>query len=335
MARASAEVGHTGSPCLAVLMTFLAVLLGLSPARATEGTDVTVQLNWAHQSQFAGNYVADRQGYYDQQGLKVSFLPGDGDVDDLTRILEGGAVIGINGADSLLVAYARGASVKAVAVIFQRNPLVFVSKREFGITRPEHFIGRTIRAAPGHLPLLVSLMVQSNIGGVQYRTVNMPSTIEMFAADNADIWVGYLPGFVSALEAAGHDISILYPDEFGVHFYADTVFATEETVENRPELVEKFLRATLRGWEDAIYDPGKAAAMVKEFQPDVDVELEEAKLKATLPLIRQDQDPIGWMDRAVWQSMSRSLVGVGLLDEPVDTSELIDMRFLEAIYGRK
>jgi NitT/TauT family transport system substrate-binding protein len=122
---------------------FLLVLLPLTFASACsaaasvpELTPVTVQLSWTHQAEFAGLYAAEEQGYFQQEGLKVTFLEGGPEVDFIKPVTDGEAQFGIAQPADLILARADGQPVRSVAVIFRRSPIVFFSKQDLGITRP-------------------------------------------------------------------------------------------------------------------------------------------------------------------------------------------------------
>ena len=73
------------------------------------------------------------------------------------------------------------------------------------------------------------------------------------------VWPGYLINEVLAAKEKGFDVNIVSPSDFGIDFYADTLFTTEKMLKDKPDLVRKFMTATLKGWSDAISAPEDAA----------------------------------------------------------------------------
>ena len=319
--------------CILLLLaiTFLAAC---GPQEVEKPPDeVTVQLKWLHQSQFAGFYAADQNGYYADEGLAVTFLEGGPDIDVQAPVLDGTAQFGIDAADALILARAEGKPVRAVATIYRRSPLVFVARADSGISRPEDFVGQSILISLSHIPTQRAMMARVGIDPDQYTLVSVPQDVALFASGEAPVWAVYLAGSIYILKEAGYELNIIYPDDYGVHFYADTVFTTDDFIAANPELVLRFLRATLKGWTYAVENPDAIGPMVLQYEPDADAEVETVKMEASLPLIHTGQDQIGWMRAEVWQGMHDVLLEQGILDEPLDMDKVYTMEFLHEIYG--
>ena len=133
---------------IAILVVVGLILAACTPKATQQAalTPVTVQFLWTHQSQFAGFYAADQKGYYADEGLAVTFLKGGPDVDRWTSVLDGTAQFGIAGGDELVIGRSEGKQVRAIATIFRRSPVVFIALADSGITRPEDFAGKQVRA---------------------------------------------------------------------------------------------------------------------------------------------------------------------------------------------
>jgi len=319
--------------CILLLLaiTFLAACGPQEVEKPPE--EVTVQLKWLHQSQFAGFYAADQNGYYADEGLAVTFLEGGPDIDVQAPVLDGTAQFGIDAADALILARAEGKPVRAVATIYRRSPLVFVARADSGISRPEDFVGQSVLISLSHIPTQRAMMARVGIDPDQYTLVSVPQDVALFASGEAPVWAVYLTGSIYILKEAGYELNIIYPDDYGVHFYADTVFTTDDFIAANPELVLRFLRATLKGWTYAVENPDAIGPMVLQYEPDADAEVETVKMEASLPLIHTGQDQIGWMRAEVWQGMHDVLLEQGILDEPLDMDKVYTMEFLHEIYG--
>ena len=223
-----------------ILFYMLIILTGCSGApspAAAPLTEITVQLQWIHQAQFAGLYAADQNGYYTEEGLAVTFVPGGPGVDSLSPLLEGSAQFGTASADQLLVARGEGKPLKAFAVIYRRSPAVFITLSSSGITRPQDFIGKTIRTPAPNIPMLHAMMTGVGIPRDQYTEVDLPSDVEEFASGRAPVWIVYLNALAISVQRAGYEINIIYPDDYGVHFYSDSLIATDDFIAKNPDLV--------------------------------------------------------------------------------------------------
>ncbi len=293
---------------------------------------VTLQLDWRHSSSFAGFYAADRNGDYTRENLAVSMIAATSRADRIAPVVEGEAFIGLARASEIIAARAKGQPVRAVACVYRRRPFVFGSMAGSGITSPRQFDGKTVGMAKRHELTLDAMLAYLGLETVQY-TIEDTTDLDKLRSGEIDIIGGYITGFARLARESGLELNLIHPDDYGVHDYEKCLFTTDETIAADPALVERFLRATLRGWAYAVEHPATAAEMTAVYRPDVAVSDEIARLTSALPLINTGEDHIGWMNPEIWVSITKSLNQMGLLDRAVDPEEVYTMRFLEAVYG--
>lgn len=304
------------------------------PSPTPSLTPVTVQLAWTHQAQFAGMYAADLKGYYASEGLSVTFLEGGPAVDINEVVLSGKAQFGIAAADAFLIARAAGKNVSAISVIFRRSPRVYIALASSGITQPQDFVGKTIAVnVTGYAPFN-ALMKRVGIQPNQYTLVNSTSDLTQFYSGTVQVRSVYLTNEVLTIKAAGYDINIIYPDDYGIHNYSDTLICPDDLITSQPDLVLRFLRATLKGWTYAVENPTEIGPMVKKYNPKADSQMETEKMTASLPLVNTGEDHIGWMRPEVWAGMEQVLREQGVITTPLDVTQVYTMQFLEKIYGK-
>jgi NitT/TauT family transport system substrate-binding protein len=302
------------------------------PAPTQVLTPITVQLKYLHQAQFAGFYAAEQNGYYAAEGLKVNFIEGGPTVDLEKAVLDGTAQFGETGAENLIAARAKGEPLRAIAVIYRRSPLVFMALANSGITRPQDFAGKTIQYNATTGLILNAMLARAGISPNAYTEVNVGSDLAPFYSGQVQIWNGFLTNEVLTAQAAGYKVNIIHPDDYGIHFYSDTLYATEGTISAHPDLVLRFLRATLKGWNFAIENPTLVAPLVAKYNPNADLQHETAQMTASIPLINTGEDHIGWMRPEVWAGMEQTLREQGVLTAPLDVTQVYTMQFLEEIY---
>lgn len=325
------------TPCykfarLVILIILVLTASSCMPKASPALTPLTIQLNWTHQAQFAGLYAADQNGYYADEGLEVTLIEGGPGVDSIDRILSGADQLGIAAADVLLIARSKGKAVRAVSVDYRRNPRVFITRAESGITRPQDFVGKTISIGKGSIPILDTMMKRIGLQPGDYTTVISTPDLTDFYSDQAQVRMVFLTNEVLTVQAAGYKINIIYPDDYGIHHYGDVLFASDKLIAAQPELVLRFVRATLKGWTYAVENPAEIGAMVLKYKPDADTSLENSKMNASLPLINTGEDFIGWMKPEIWSGMEHTLQDQGGLAGPVDVTQAYTMQFLEQIY---
>ncbi len=294
---------------------------------------VTVQLKWIHQAQFAGFYVAKEQGYYADENISVTFVEGGAGTNPVGQVADGQADFGVDGADRVLASRGQGNQVVAIAVIFRKDPLAFVTMADSGITKPADFLGRTAGIGNGQVDLQFKTMM-NNLGLDIDQVTILPymNDYSNFFDGQADISLGYSTGGIIRIRQAGYDINLIWPADYGVHLYADTLITTDQLITENPDLVTRFLRASLKGWRSAVENPDMAVNATLNYAAAEHQDMQSEMFDAVIPLVHTGEDQIGWMRDSIWQDMYVILLEQDLLNEPLDLNDVYTMHFLEEIY---
>jgi len=334
---ARGEMMRTMAAVSGVLVLLVTLLAGCGTPEVKQPPDkITVQLAWVHQAQFAGFYVAQQNGYYAEEGLEVTLLPRAGpDVDVSAAVLDGTADFGVSYGAGLVMDRSRGRPVTAIATTYRIYPLVFMTMPDSDITRPQDFPGHTIRTlSVGSSDVVFqALMHRLGLDPDSVRQIEVGYDLSPFFAGELDIWPGYLINEVLTAREQGYEVNLILPEDYGIHLYGDVLFATDRLIEENPDLVLRFLRATLRGWQWAVENPEEAGPLALKYDSTLDAAQQGAMMEASVPLVYTGEDDIGWMRAEVWEGMYDVLLEQGLLDEPFDVHEAYTMQFLQEIYG--
>lgn len=299
---------------------------------------VTLQLKWVNQAQFAGFYMAQEKGYYARENITVTFLEGGQGTDLSQNILSGKAQFGIMAPEDILIQRSQGKPLTAIATIYRRSAVVFVSLADSGIVRPSDFIGKTVASGDvsgSALDLalqLQALMKRLNLDIARVRVTPYDPAYTAFSNREIDVTPAYSTGGVIILRQMGLKLNLIWPSDYGIRFFSDTLVTTDQLIAQHPDLVTRFLRATLNGWQDAVEDYPKAVDTTLKYARIPDPVLQTAMMEAMLPLVHTGEDVIGWMKPEIWREMADLLSTQGLLAAPVDTGQVYTLRFLEDIY---
>jgi ABC-type nitrate/sulfonate/bicarbonate transport system substrate-binding protein len=299
----------------------------LSPALAEES--VTLRLKWFHQAQFAGFYVAKDKELYKAAGLNVDIQPGGPDFPAIQMVTGGNEQFGVTSADQILIARSKGVPVVALAVIFRRNPFVLFSLAKSGIKAPADYVGRNIGVKIGGNEELIyrAVLAKAGIDKTKLNEVPVKFDITPLLAGAVDVWPGYLINEVLAAREKGFEVNVVSPPDYGIDLYADTLFTTEKMLKEKPEIVRKFVVATLKGWSSAIAAPEAAAQITVKYGAKLTYDHELAMMRASLPLLQPDAQPVGWMDAANWSATQKLLVEAGFQKTPVEIGKAFTVEF--------
>jgi NitT/TauT family transport system substrate-binding protein len=301
------------------------ILLALTGLCATAHADdaVTLRLKWLNQAQFAGFYVAKEKGYYKSEGLDVNIQPGGPDFPAVQMITGGNEQFGVTGADQILIARSKGVPVVALAVIYRRNPFVLFSLAKSGIKTPADYVGKNVGVKIGGNEELIyrAVLAKAEIDKSKLTEIPVKFDITPLLTGTVDVWPGYLINEVLAAKEKGFDVNVVYPSDNGIDLYADTLFTTEKMLKEKPDVVRKFVAATLKGWNTAISSPEDAAKITIKYGDKLTYDHELAMMKASVPLLKPDGKPVGFMDEAGWSSAQKLLLAAGFQKQPVDVTK--------------
>jgi len=291
--------------------------------------DVTLRLKWLHGAQFAGYYAAAERGYYAEEGLNVTFIEGATDFEQFAAVVDGQFDFMVADALRVLEAPGRGIPVVAIAAIYQTDPLAIFSLEEAGIETPYDLVGKRVMTYGVMFPALLGKL---GIPVSEITPVGLSYDVSILLDGEVDAWVGYVTNEAVRVRQAGHEIHIIHPADYGVDIYGDVLITSRRMVEEDPDLVTRFLRATLRGWEYVTLFPEESASFALRFNPQLDIAQQRGSLQASLPLLSSGRAPLGWMDEDRWHFAADTLRQYGSVDGPIEADQAFDVRFLEIIY---
>ncbi|WP_318246205.1 ABC transporter substrate-binding protein [Pseudooceanicola nanhaiensis] len=257
-------------------LTGAATALALAaPGMAFAADEVKLQLQWVTQAQFAGYYVALEKGYYEEEDLDVTILPGGPDIAPPQVLAGGGADVMLNWMPSALAAREKGLPVVNIAQPFKSSGLMLTCWKDTGITGPQDFKGKTIGVwfFGNEYPFL-SWMSQEGIstdGGDDGVTVlkqgfNVDPLIQRQADCISTMTYNEYGQVLDAGVSEDELVTFKYEDQ-GVATLEDGMYVLEENLAD-PAFKDKmvrFVRASMKGWKWAEENPTDAAEIVLEY----------------------------------------------------------------------
>ncbi len=255
-----------------LLMAAAATAALLAGSAAASAEAVTIQLKWVTQAQFAGYYVAEKQGFYKDAGLDVTIKPGGPDIAPPQVIAGGGADVIIDWMPSALASREKGVPLVNIAQPFKRSGMMLTCRKETGITKPEDFKGKTLGVwfSGNEYPFL-SWMSQLGLktdGGPDGVTVlKQGFNVDPLLQKQADcISTMTYNEYWQIIEAGvkPEDLIVFKYEDQGVATLEDGLYVMEDKLKD-PAFVTtmaKFVKASMKGWDWAREHPDDAAKIV-------------------------------------------------------------------------
>lgn len=328
------KIFYTVGICMVVMSLFIGACGTL--ASAAPADKVTVQLGWFHGVEYAGFYTAVEKGYYAEENIEVTLKAGGPEINPIDEVLNSNAQFGIVSGDSLIMAKTNQQNLVAVATIFRNNPLAITSLSKDNIQKPEDLIGKKIGTYSADLSDYFDLPFQAFISRTDLDRESMQFVvIEDFQGAN-DIKAGRMNAMSSMFATdqqvmtrqAGDEINLIYYKDYGVDLYINPIVVKEEYVQSNPELITRFIRATMKGYQYAIENPEEVAGIALKYDPSLDLTYQQEVMKAQIPFIDTGDAPMGTMDENVWNTTQEILLEFGLISEPIDLNTIYTNKFV-------
>ncbi|KAA6457593.1 ABC transporter substrate-binding protein [Acidobacteria bacterium AB60] len=321
---------RSGAPVLAVL-TVLCVA-GCRSGRSEVGsarTMVRLQLDWYPQPEVGGFFAAQQSGYYKAEGLDLTILPLPQYGSVAQQVATGKAEFGLGSSDQILEWNANGLPLLAVAATMQHDPQAVMVHEQSPIRAFKDLDGHTIAAQTGATWLKY---VISRYGLHQVRQVPTTLSIANFLADPGYVQQIFITSEPFFAKQAGATVRTLLISDSGYDPYR-VQFTTRQFAAQHPDVVAKFVRASILGWRDYLKDPGPTNAYLLTLNPALNpaqesYTAEALKRGAFITGSKGDESDIGVMSPERWRKNYMQLKSLGILVSPIDPASVYSLEYL-------
>ncbi|TMH63355.1 MAG: ABC transporter substrate-binding protein [Betaproteobacteria bacterium] len=301
-----------------IVGTFAAGLTFAAEWAVAAGTPVTFQLNWMAGGPNAGFEAAVEEGFYRDAGLDVTIVQGNGSANTAQLVANGRAQLAYADAVSVSQLIAKGAPMKIVATIYQSNPNAVMALKKTGIKSVKDLAGKKVGvpSASSQTTMLPLLLKSNNLKESDITMIDMPvaSMVPALLQGQVDAVLGSIDAYQIQAEAQGAQLDVYRFADYGVPTVSTSIFASDSFLKENPEIVKKFIAASLKGWSFALDNPQKAIKDVKAVFPETNEKLATAELAAITPLFCSGGAKyIGKAEDALWAKSQDLLSEVKLL----------------------
>lgn len=313
----------------------LASLPGCKGSSSSSGlTPVRLQADWYPQPEQGGYFAGVADGFYQKEGLELTILPLGQYASALQVVASGSAEFGLGSSDQILEAVSNGLPLVAVGATMQHDPQAVMVHPDSPVHAFTDLEGHTVAAQPGAtwFRYLVTKYQLKNV-----RETPATHSIANFLADPnyiQQIFVTSEPYFVTK---AGGSFRTLLISGTGYDPYR-VFFTRRDFIDQHPDLVQKFVRATIQGWKDYLRKPGPANNLILKQNPAQNAQ----QMQYTLQALKDggfitgvpgadsfdSHAQIGKMTADRWSALSEQLNSLGILHKTIDPTSAYTLRFL-------
>jgi NitT/TauT family transport system substrate-binding protein len=275
----------------------------LRPSASAALDNVTLITDFGYNGRHAYFFDALDRGYYRDAGLEVKIVRGQGSVDAIRQVGAGNAMFGFADAGSLILARANDQiPVKLVAIVYNKPPQAIYCREDSGLKKPKDLEGNAIADSAGsaNAALFPAFAKAAGIDAQTVRWVVASSeSLPGLLATNKVPCVGQFTVGEALLRSRLGPVKLVrfaYSD--ALSYYGNGLVATAATIASKPDLVHRFVAATVRGMMDAFADPIAAGAIMQKVVPQMDATIAKNETEAVAELARIPGRPLGEIDPA-------------------------------------
>lgn len=309
-------------------------LLGLSPRGALANDRILFGLDWKAEAEYGGFYQALATGIYARHGLDVTIEQGGPQINHMTLLMAGRLQFNLSGGQAIEFVQQHLPFI-AVAAIFQKDPSVLIAHPG---------MGNDSFAALRGKPIEIAADVRSGwwrflAGKYGYSDAQIhPYTFSLapFLADKRMIQEGYLGSEPFLIEQQAHFKPVVLPIADAGYLGYDNIIATStKMVAQHPDLVQRFVNASIEGWYSYLYDdPAPGNALIRKANPDMPQDLIDYGRKVMIEHGVVDSGDtktmgIGAMTAARWTAFYNSMAAVGVYPKGLDVAHAYTLRFVD------
>ena len=299
--------------------------------------DINIQLSYIKNTEFAGEFLAIENGYFDDAGFGevTTTAGGSSAVSAEAQVATGEALIGISSPLITAPAVVQGAEIKIVGATYQKNPFDLVSTVAEPIDSPADLKGKTIAVSDFNSLVWQAFLAANDLTTDDVTTVPYTNGPDQLASGQVDGYNSYTTGFTGMVGT--DDIptqEFLLADE-GLPMVAEVLLASQDTIDNHRDELEAALTAIARGWNDAIADPANATTLTvekygKDQDFDYDSQFAAISVQQTL-MVTPDTDANGLLT-ITDELVDQTVAGLQLADIDITAEDLFDTSIIDDVY---
>ncbi|MBT8154995.1 ABC transporter substrate-binding protein [Epibacterium ulvae] len=279
--------------------------LSVGPANAAGEYKIRMQLGWLASNGILGEVMADKLGYFAEEGLELEIVPGGPNIDGVASVASGANNFGsISSSPSLMLARSAGLPIRCVAAGFQQHPFTYFSLTGNPIREPQDMIGKTIGTQGTAQILLRALLAKNGISEDDVEVVVMGGDMAALMSGQVDAVTGWQTN-VGALSVLGDERVDMMLWDAGIQLYANPYYTTDAVLDSDGDKITAAIRAVARGWGAVYADPAAGVDALVERYPNLDIDSEMKAVDLVMGFSFNDKTAAnGWgqMTAENWQS---------------------------------
>ncbi|MBB5752708.1 ABC transporter substrate-binding protein [Prosthecomicrobium pneumaticum] len=298
------------------------------------------QLGWIKSIQFGGHFAAIEKGYFAEEGIDAVFEAGGPGMDGAALVASGQVMTSDGDVESTVRNRINGIPVKAFAAIMQKAPGAIMSLASKPIKTLADFPGKTIALPNATRPQMDALMTAAGLDPASVNYVPVGTDPGILAAGQVDGYYGWATNQGVMLKTRGVDIEVAYMNDLGLPGYAGVLYATDESIDTKADLIVRWLKAEIKGWQWFLDNPEEMAKLMvdKYGQRGLDLAAQTAEAgvyKDFIPVGDAAKNGLLWIEPDVFAKGIEFSIKAGDLKEgQVKVEDVVTQTLIAKAHGK-
>ncbi len=278
---------------------------GISAARADDA--VSFRMNWYLGGLHVPFYYGKDKGFYKAEGIDLTLNEGRGSVNTVQVVTAGSDTFGLADSSSLISLAAKGADVKSVMSLLNSTGYSVVSLASAGIKTPKDLEGKSFAVTAGdplgQLLRAVAKVNNVDMDKIKFVQVDPAAKVVSVLEKRTDGLLGGADDQFFLIKYKGQEPSALRYADWGANIVGMTILTKEENIKNKPDMIRRFVRATIKSWEEAKKHPEEAVDAALKVKPDLNKQSTLDQLKVDIELLdsKYSKGKIGLGAKEDWE----------------------------------
>ena len=267
---------------------------------------VSLRLNWYLGGLHVPYYYGKERGYFAAEGIDLTINEGRGSANTVQVVAAGSDTFGMADSSSVILTAAKGADIRSVMSFLNSTGFAVISLAETGIRTPKDLEGKRLAVSPGDPlgQLFQALAAVNKLDTSRISLVQVDPAAKVVAVleKKADALLGGADDQYFLIRQKGAEPAALRFADWGANIVGMTIVAKTETIRNNPDLVRRFVRASVKSWEESKKNPGAAVDAALKAKPDLNRQSTIDQLMVDIELLdsKNSKGRIGWGSQADW-----------------------------------
>jgi NitT/TauT family transport system substrate-binding protein len=289
-----------------ILLALMALALTFAAAPAQAQDAVSLRLNWYLGGLHVPFYYGKERGFFKEEGIDLTINEGRGSANTVQVVAAGSDTFGMADSSSVIVTASKGADVKSVMSLLNSTGFSVVSLASTGIKTPKDLEGKSLAVSPGDpLGQLFRALAAHNkldMSKISFVQVDPAAKVVAVLEKRADALLGGADDQYFLIKYRGHEPAALRYADHGANIVGMTILTRGDTLKSKPDMVRRFVKASVRSWEEAKKNPNAAVDAALKVKPDLNRQSTLDQLMVDIELLDSPNSKgrVGWGAKEDW-----------------------------------